>query len=71
MSHIIAGIEDSMLERYLDSLDCRCNDDCIEENGDCCGDCPECGRSDGDDRDYEREAEDRAERRIERIRGAK
>lgn len=52
---------EALEDRYLDSLDCRCNPACQESWGECCGDCPECGE-DEDERDYETEAEDKAER---------
>lgn len=60
---ILAGWEDSLLESHLETQECHCLRSCLEKWGECCGDCPACGRDDDDGRDYEREAEDRAERR--------
>lgn len=64
---IIAGWEHHLLDRYLatqEPIECVCADDCDD-----CAECPECleaASCDDDARDYEREAEDRAERRLER-----
>lgn len=42
--------ENALLDKYLPTIDCRCNAECIESWGECCGDCPQCG---GDEFDYE------------------